>query len=96
MRKFRIFMLSVLAVLLCGVVCNAKSKTGSTIEVVVFHGVKQCETCKAIKKNSEEVVNQYFKKPVKGAKVIYKSSTSLRRQTRLLQRSIRLPGLRLC
>lgn len=72
MRKFRIFMLSVLSVLLCAVVCNAKSKTGSTIEVVVFHGVKQCETCKAIKKNSEEVVNQYFKKPVKGAKVIYK------------------------
>lgn len=72
MRTLRIFMLSFLAVLLCGVVCNAKNKTGNTVEVVVFHGVKQCETCKAIKKNSQEVVEQYFKKPGKGNKVVYK------------------------
>ena len=25
------------------------------VEVVVFHGVKQCQTCQAIKKNSQEV-----------------------------------------
>lgn len=59
-------MLSLLAVVLCGTVCNAKSKATS-VEVIVFHGVKQCETCKAIKKNSEEVVQE-----LKNKKVTYK------------------------
>ena len=28
------------------------------VEVVVFHGVKQCQTCQAIKKNSQEVAEE--------------------------------------
>jgi hypothetical protein len=72
MRTFRIFMLSLLAVFVCGISCDAKKKVANTVEVAVFHGVKQCETCKAIKKNSQEVVEQYFKKTGKGNKVVYK------------------------
>lgn len=76
MKTLRIFMLSLLAVAMCAVAANAKGKTATvantTVEVVVFHGVKQCETCKAIQKNSREVVEQYFKTPGKGKKVEYK------------------------
>lgn len=42
------------------------------VEVIVFHGVKQCQTCQAIKKNSQDVVENLFKEPGKGKKVVYK------------------------
>lgn len=30
------------------------------VEVLVFHGVKQCETCLAIKKHTQEIVDEKF------------------------------------
>lgn len=70
MKTFKIFLFAVVAMLAIGTVCQAKGKNKSkqtTVEVIVFHGVKQCETCKAIKKNSEEVV-----KGMKNARVTYR------------------------
>lgn len=68
MKTLKIMMLAIVALFVCGAVAQAKSKSkGTTVEVIVFHGVKQCETCKAIKKNSEEVV-----KGLKNTKVTYR------------------------
>lgn len=68
MKEFKIFLFAVVAMLTIGTVCQAKGKNKqTTVEVIVFHGVKQCETCKAIKKNAEEVV-----KGMKNARVTYR------------------------
>lgn len=42
------------------------------VEVLIFHGVKQCETCEAIKKNTKEVVDQKFQNQVKNNEVVFK------------------------
>lgn len=68
MKTFRILLLTLAALLVCGTAAQAKSKNPTTkVEVIVFHGVKQCETCKAIKKNSEEVAQS-----LKSDKVTYR------------------------
>lgn len=42
------------------------------VEVLVFHGVKQCETCEAIKKNTREVVEEKFANPADGKEVVFR------------------------
>lgn len=42
------------------------------VEVIVFHGVKQCETCQAIKKNTKEVIDEQFADQVKAGKLTYR------------------------
>ncbi len=69
MKTLKIFMMAVMAVCFCSFVGQA-AENSNLVEVIVFHGVKQCETCKAIKKNSEEVAAT-FKENAKG-KVVYK------------------------
>jgi len=62
------------------IVCHAdakENKAGTTqqediIEVLVFHGVKQCETCQAIKKNTREVVEEQFANLPDGKIVVFK------------------------
>lgn len=51
---------------------NAEVKEPETVEVLVFHGVKQCETCQAIKKNTKEVVEQNFNSGADQGKVTFR------------------------
>lgn len=70
-RLIKMLSLVLLAVVLTGTTASAASKE-TTVEVIVFHGVKQCETCKAIKKNSQEVVESQFKNLRNGKRVVYR------------------------
>ena len=42
------------------------------VEVLLFHGTVQCETCEAIKKNSKEVVEEKFADLPGNKKVVFK------------------------
>lgn len=63
-----------LAILFCcfAMVAQAQNKNTSTVEVIVFHGAKQCQTCLAIKKHAAEVVSELAKKLPANEKVVYK------------------------
>lgn len=68
MKALKFILLTLIAVITCGTMVNAENKSDAAkVEVIVFHGVRQCETCKAIKKNTEEVV-----KELKNADVVYR------------------------
>lgn len=72
MKMFKFLSLAILAVMF---VCNtayAANNKETLVEVIVFHGVKQCETCKAIKANSQDVVASQFQNPGKNKKVVYR------------------------
>lgn len=73
MKTLKVLSLIMLAMVL---VCNGAYATENAketlVEVIVFHGVKQCQTCEAIKKNTKEVVESQFKNPGKDKKVVYK------------------------
>lgn len=69
----------------CAQACNGKcaeklieknsqdtSIVKNLVEVIVFHGVKQCETCQAIKKNTKEVIDEQFAQEVKDGKVSFR------------------------
>lgn len=51
---------------------NAKSPTSNRVEVIYFHGKQRCATCKAIEKNTRDVINSRFANELKKGKVIFK------------------------
>lgn len=51
---------------------NAKSPERDRVEVVYFHGKQRCATCKAIEKNTKEVVNILFAKELKKGTIVFK------------------------
>lgn len=55
MRTLRLIMLTLAALAACCAMAQGEGDQAK-VEVIVFHGVRQCETCKAIKKNAQEVV----------------------------------------
>lgn len=71
MKNLKSFTLVLLAMMLACATTQAANKE-TLVEVIVFHGVKQCETCKAIKKNSQDVVTAQFQNQGKGKKVVYR------------------------
>ena len=75
MKQMKLMYIALLAmVMMCGkaIATNRVSAKAATVEVVVFHGVKQCQTCQAIKKNSQEVAVEVAKTLSGGKKVVYK------------------------
>ena len=75
MKQMKLMYIALLAmVIMCGkaIAANRVSAKAATVEVVVFHGVKQCQTCQAIKKNSQEVAVEVAKTLSGGKKVVYK------------------------
>ena len=75
MKQMKLMYIALLAmVMMCGkaIAANRVSAKAATVEVVVFHGVKQCQTCQAIKKNSQEVAVEVAKTLGVGKKVVYK------------------------
>lgn len=86
MKATVLMALTILGVVLLLSACNQKGKvTGASpeeatagvtgkeyVEVLVFHGTKQCETCEAIKKNTKEVVDEKFADPAKAGKVVFR------------------------
>lgn len=68
MKLLNVLMLTIAAVFSCCAMADAEVKgEAPKVEVLVFHGVRQCETCKAIKKNTDEVVRE-----MKNADVVYR------------------------
>lgn len=51
--------------------CRTGAKQG-LVEVLIFHGVKQCETCEAIKKNTKEVVAEKFGEQVSSGNLSFR------------------------
>ncbi|WP_297904771.1 nitrophenyl compound nitroreductase subunit ArsF family protein [uncultured Parabacteroides sp.] len=73
MKTLRVLSLIMLAMIFVNNGIRANENANEVqVEVIVFHGVKQCQTCQAIKKNSQDVVENLFKEPGKGKKVVYK------------------------
>ena len=75
MKQMKLMYIALLAmVMMCGkaIAANRASAKAATVEVVVFHGVKQCQTCQALKKNSQEVATEVAKTLGVGKKVVYK------------------------
>lgn len=73
MKTLKVLSLIMLALLFVSNGMLANENTNKVqVEVIVFHGVKQCQTCQAIKKNSREVVESLFKEPGKGKAVTFK------------------------
>lgn len=72
MKALACIMLTLLFVCNTAHAGNVSDAKETLVEVIVFHGVKQCQTCQAIKKNSQWVVDTEFKNPGKGKKVVYK------------------------
>lgn len=75
MKQMKLMYIALLAmVMMCGkaVAANRVAVKNTTVEVVVFHGVKQCQTCQAIKKNAQEVATEVAKTLGVGKKVVYK------------------------
>ena len=98
MKQMKLMYIALLAmVMMCGkaIAANRVSAKAATVEVVVFHGVKQCQTCQAIKKNSQEVAVEVAKTLSGGKKVVYKEIFQNPR-TKNWQKSIKLLGLRSC
>ena len=75
MKLMKLMYIALLAMVMMwgkAIAANRVSAKAATVEVVVFHGVKQCQTCQAIKKNSQEVAVEVAKTLSGGKKVVYK------------------------
>lgn len=51
---------------------NAESPAIDRVEVIYFHGKQRCATCRAIEKNTREVINSMFAKELKNGKVVFR------------------------
>lgn len=51
----------------------AKSPEQDRVEVIYFHGKQRCATCRAIEKNTQEVVNTLFADELKNGSVVFKT-----------------------
>lgn len=51
---------------------NAKSPANDRVEVIYFHGKQRCATCRAIEKQTREVINSMFAKELKNGKVVFR------------------------
>ena len=43
------------------------------VEVLYFHGTQRCTTCKAIERNSKELVETAYAEPLKSGKLVFRS-----------------------
>lgn len=58
--------------LLCCMIAFAQQKSNDYVEVLYFHGMQRCMTCRAIEKYAKEVVYTDFAREVKAGKVRFK------------------------
>jgi len=51
----------------------SKATIGITnrLEIYVFHGTRQCETCKNMKKNTKATLEKYYEQELKSGKIVY-------------------------
>lgn len=75
MKKLLLIFALLIGLMSCGSGENsasAKSQQKDRVEVVYFHGKQRCATCKAIEKNTREVINSLFANELKNGTVVFK------------------------
>lgn len=76
MKKLLLVFVLFIGLISCGKEKNdasAESTGNDRVEVVYFHGKQRCLTCRAIEKNTTEVLNDMFAKELKNGSLVFKT-----------------------
>jgi rhodanese-related sulfurtransferase len=56
----------------CKIPVTANNGNKDHLEIFVFHGTRQCETCKSMKANTKTTLDKYFSKELKSGEIIFR------------------------